>query len=80
MGVILQRHLGTEDGLLCGQFTVATESGRPALSCPLCALVFSLPVGHRIEPDGRVVPAVKCKQVSCSFFEYITLESVWSES
>lgn len=80
MGVMLQRHLGTEDGLLCGQFTVETESGRPAIKCPLCGLVFSLPGHCRIEPDGRAVPAVKCPQTSCPFFEYVTLGDVWSET
>lgn len=79
MGVVYQRHLGDESGLLCGQFTRETESGRAALKCALCGLVFTLPAHCRVEPDGRVVPAIKCPQTSCAFFEYITLESHWIE-
>ena len=77
MGVTLNRYLGPEHDLPCGQFTLDTPSGRAALSCPLCGLVFSLPSHCRTEPDGRVVPAVKCPQVSCSFFEYVTLSDHW---
>lgn len=79
MGVVFNRHLGGEDTLLCGQFTLETESFRAAIKCALCGLVYSLPKHCRVEPDGRVVPAVRCPQISCPFFEFITLSDHWME-
>jgi hypothetical protein len=79
VGVSLQRHLGVESEMLHGQFTVNTESGRAAIKCPLCGLVFTLPSHCRVEPDGRAVPAVSCPQVMCPFMEYVTLADIWSE-
>lgn len=79
MGVVFNRNLGEESALNHGEFTVATESKRPALRCALCGCVFSLPSHCRIEPDGRTVPAVRCPQLSCPFFEYVTLSDIWGE-
>jgi len=73
VGVTFNRLLGTEDALDPGQYTRETDSGRAALRCALCGCVFSLPAHCRVEPDGRVVPAIKCVQVGCAFFEYVTL-------
>ena len=77
MGVVYQRHLGDESTLLCGQYTLRTESFRAALKCALCGLTFTLPSHCRVEPDGRAVPAIKCPQASCPFFEFVTLEGHW---
>ena len=79
MGITLNRHLGDESGLICGQYTRLTESGRAAIKCPLCGLTFSLPSHLRVELDGRAVPALKCPQTSCPLFDYVTLESYWEE-
>lgn len=80
MGITLNRNLGTEDALNHGEFTVNTESGRAAIRCPLCGCVFSLPSHCRVEPDGRAVPAIRCPQLSCSLFEYVTLSDHWSDA
>jgi hypothetical protein len=79
VGVTLNRALVLPDDLRAGEFTMRTESGRAALSCPLCGNVVELPSHFRVEPDGRVVPAFKCRAAHCAFFEYITLADHWLE-
>lgn len=76
MGVVFNRYLGDEDALPHGQYTLRTESGRASLRCPLCGNVAPLPSHCRVEPDGRVVPAIKCLAL-CPFFEYVTLSDHW---
>ena len=77
MGIRLNRCLSGVECLRAGEFTVETESARPVLCCPLCGEQFILPSQCRIEPDGRVVPAVHCPQ--CCFFEYVELTDIWEE-
>ena len=76
MAVRFQRHLGAVESLDPGQFTVRTASGRPALCCHLCGAIYDLPETHRYDHDGRVVPALRCPTETCSFFDYVCLESV----
>jgi hypothetical protein len=80
MGVRLNRCLRGPECLVAGEFTVATDSGRPVLCCPLCGDKFDLPYHCTIEPDGRAVPAVRCRAPACSFFDFVQLGSIWEET
>lgn len=79
MGVRLNRCLHGPASLAAGEFTVETESHRAVLSCPLCGEHFELPAHCQIEPDGRVVPAIRCRAVGCAFFDFVTLSDIWSD-
>lgn len=76
MGVTFNRMLTDEESLVAGSYTLRTESGRASLRCPICGNIAPLPSHCRVEPDGRVVPAIKCLMV-CAFFDFVTLESHW---
>lgn len=80
MGVRLNRCLAGVESLRAGEFTVATESARPVLCCPLCGEKRELPPQCRIEPDGKAVPAVKCLSLACPFFEYVELADIWEDA
>lgn len=78
MAVRFRRLLAAESSLDYGEFTTETESGRPALRCPWCGLVFALPRGISLDHAGRSSHSVRCPQASCAFWDWVELESVWS--
>lgn len=79
MAQTFRRHLGHESTLDHGHYTVATESGRPVLRCPACGLTYELPAGFNPDLSGRVNYAVQCKQTSCSFWDWVVLDDIWSD-
>lgn len=81
MGLRLQRHLGTRDGLLPGQFCtdfLKHAPGRMCLvhvCCPGCGGIDALSPDHLVERGGQVSPAWKCPTATCPFWEWLVLES-----
>jgi hypothetical protein len=73
MGLRLSRHLGPVESLDRGQWTDRTASGEPALSCPHCARVQD--VRHEVTAHGVVLLRWMCEAPSCSFLDWLTLDS-----
>lgn len=79
MTVEYERQLGPVTALRPGQWTDATASGRPAVSCASCGGIYDVPETHRIQDDGLVVPALRCEYVPCGAFEYVRLANYADE-
>jgi hypothetical protein len=79
MATRYKRNLGRVQCLQPGEWTDRTASGCPALRCGSCGTIFDLPDSHRIEDAGRVVPALRCADVTCSEYSYVTLEDFGEE-
>lgn len=71
--VVYRRHLGPVESLSAGEWTEETVTGRPAICCGSCAGIYDVPETHRIEPDGFIVPAIRCGIGPCPEFGYIRL-------
>jgi hypothetical protein len=79
VAIRFQRLYAPESSLDGRQYTVVTESRRPALCCPWCLCVFPLPAGVALDHAGRSSHAVKCPQAICAFWDWVELESVWED-
>lgn len=72
MGEVFQRHLGQVLDLLPRQYT--TTDGRVSIRCPLCGSIDTLKA-DTIDPSGRVAYRYECLTVTCSYRQFLTLES-----
>jgi hypothetical protein len=79
VSVTYERSLQRAECLEPGEWTDVTASGRVAVCCKDCSQTFDLSEFHRVEEDGRVVPAVRCDNDACLTFGYITLRD-WAEA
>lgn len=81
MGIRLQRHLGKQEDLIPGQFCVDHLRHKPgthcliSICCPECGGIDELSADHKVERDGRVVPAWSCPTATCGLIEFVHLES-----
>ncbi|HEX5064128.1 MAG TPA: hypothetical protein VFV99_32350 [Kofleriaceae bacterium] len=55
-----KRSLYPVEGLLAGEWTDETATGRPAVCCARCSGIYDIPETHRIDPAGFVRPELKC--------------------
>lgn len=62
-----------------GEFTVDTETTRPALCCPYCSIVFDLASGFHYDAAGRINYAVQCPGGRCGFWDFCILDGVWED-
>jgi hypothetical protein len=85
MGVRLQRNLTSRGSLASGQYFTDVLKHQPGqmctvyACCPSCGSIGAIPPGHVINIGGKVVPAWKCSNEACSFFEFVELEG-WGEA
>jgi hypothetical protein len=84
VGQILQRHLGDRGGLLPGQYCTEPDYDGDGLRvthlcCSQCGGIERLGSGHIVDRQGRVTPSWKCPTATCSFWEWLELES-WGVS
>jgi hypothetical protein len=80
VGQILQRHLGDRGGLLPGQYCTEPDYDGDGLRvthlcCSQCGGIERLGGGHVVDRQGRVTPSWKCPTATCSFWEWLELES-----
>ncbi len=78
MAITLPRWMGPVETLVTGMFTVNTQDDRAVLSCPMCSTQFTLPPRCGIDQAGRTQYAVRCESDTCSFWDFVLLESIWS--
>jgi hypothetical protein len=74
-----QRLNGPPSSLDPKQYTVLTETGRPALCCPACSHVFDLPYGIVCDIVGKTNHCVTCPALSCGWWSYAVLDSIWED-
>lgn len=77
MATTFQRLNARESSLEPRQFTTETETGRVALCCPACSLVFDLPMGINYGHGGETLLQVPCPAARCGWVDWIVLDSVW---
>jgi hypothetical protein len=77
MATTFQRLFASERSLEPRQFTVQTETCRPALSCPACSLVFDLPLGIDLGHNGETSLQVPCPAPRCSWQDWCVLDGIW---
>ncbi len=81
MGVRLQRNLGPAETLQPGEYTSDPGPrivGAVVVRCPSCGAIESFSNDHVVDCAGRVTPAWRCPTATCSFLEWVELES-WQE-
>jgi len=77
MATTFQRLFAREPSLSNRQFTVMTETSRPALCCPACSLVFDLPLGIDLGHNGETSLRVPCPGAKCGWVDWVVLDGVW---
>jgi hypothetical protein len=81
MGVRLARSLGSAETLQPGEYTSDPGPriiGTIVVRCPCCGAIDAFTDRHVVDVAGRVTPAWRCPTATCSFLEWLELES-WKE-
>lgn len=79
MATTLRRLLAPVTSLAAGEYTIETETSRPALCCPCCGFVFDLASGFNPDAGGAINYKVQCPGGGCGFYDFVILDSVWSD-
>jgi hypothetical protein len=73
MGQRIARHLGSLASLPEGMY--ATDGDCVFFACPRCGGIDEITAEHDIDRGGIVTPLYSCQIVTCSFAEWISLDS-----
>jgi len=79
MATTFQRLYAAERSLEPRQFTVQTDSCRPALACPACGHVFDLPLGIDYGHNGETTLRVPCPAARCGWTDWVVLSDIWTD-
>lgn len=77
MGQRLQRGLSGESALAAGQW--CSVGARRVVACPQCSKRTDIGDTYDVGRDGTVTPIFACPNASCSFTDYLSLESIGDE-
>lgn len=83
MGVRLARCLGPAEQLQPGEYTREPGPriiGAIVVRCPCCGAIDAFSEKHVVDPSGRVTPAWRCPTATCSFLEWLELDSFRMEA